>query len=428
MIDKNLPQLLDSISDLLKKHQEIEDKKKENFNIFNVMRVETNEVNTHSAIISELLNPKGSHQFGDKFLRVFLQQIADIAPALENEDLTKTKVSYEKSIGEISEDKTEGGRIDILIEHPEFKICIENKINAGDQPFQLRRYHNFLSQTNKKTFLLYLTPYGEKADASSICSTKKEGNKWVADYETQLKPKKDYHCISYGNEIMLWLEECAKISRNNNVSLNKILEQYISIINQLTTMMNIDEEKELMKVMEESRDLSAAKYIFEHWGFICYVTEQKFWLGLLDVIEKKYSIEKWECLEKINQQLDKKGTRELNFVISKLDEYHNIGISIQQGTESSFCYGIALFDSNNNVINDTEKSDKLYEIIYSLDKNFKRKDALVSCKDFQEDINFAKMNDVALKLVDPDYRSETIQKLWNEIEAFIARFLQEISK
>ncbi|MDP9665974.1 UNVERIFIED_ORG: hypothetical protein J2W16_003709 [Pseudomonas cremoricolorata] len=42
------------------------------FNIFSITRIERAEVNTHSAMIAELLNPKGRHGQGACFLELFL--------------------------------------------------------------------------------------------------------------------------------------------------------------------------------------------------------------------------------------------------------------------------------------------------------------------------------------------------------------------
>lgn len=51
------------------KKQRIEKERRGDFfNIFSILKVERNEVYTHSAMLCELLNPKGSHGMSDKFL------------------------------------------------------------------------------------------------------------------------------------------------------------------------------------------------------------------------------------------------------------------------------------------------------------------------------------------------------------------------
>ena len=70
-----LKYLLNAISKIVAKNkvqQEEKRKRGENFNIFSVMGLQTKEVRLHSAFLAELLNPKGNHGLGDKFLVAFL--------------------------------------------------------------------------------------------------------------------------------------------------------------------------------------------------------------------------------------------------------------------------------------------------------------------------------------------------------------------
>ena len=53
--------LLIQIGAINKSYEKIAKLTGENFNIFEVLGLTTNEVRTHSAFIAELLNPKGSH-------------------------------------------------------------------------------------------------------------------------------------------------------------------------------------------------------------------------------------------------------------------------------------------------------------------------------------------------------------------------------
>lgn len=68
--------------DLLKKEKI---RRGEYFNIFEIMNAETNEVNTHSSIIAELLNPNASHGCATSFLDLFLNRINNL---LEDNILT----------------------------------------------------------------------------------------------------------------------------------------------------------------------------------------------------------------------------------------------------------------------------------------------------------------------------------------------------
>ena len=227
MIEK----LFIEISAICKRYEEIAKLTGENFNIFQILGLQTSEVRLHSAFLAELLNSKGLHGQGDKFLSLFVKRL-DIKPF--NTAASEAFVEY--YIGPISED--EGGRIDIFIKDIDGKqICIENKIYAGDQNKQLIRYNNFMMKQEKaKTALLYLNLTGDKPSKESIGEKLKEGN--------------DYQIISYKNDILEWLESCLEEVVALPIIRETIL-QYIHLIKCLTnqtrskTMSN--EIKELLK-------------------------------------------------------------------------------------------------------------------------------------------------------------------------------------
>ena len=119
----NLNHLLQNTGRILEHHQKLTVAKGEHFNLFSVLDIETRENKTHSAFLTELLNPNGSHLQGPIFLQLFLQVV--------NEELSKdqqkekeliekftsygTTVTPEFHIGNISWKKNEGGRIEHLL-------------------------------------------------------------------------------------------------------------------------------------------------------------------------------------------------------------------------------------------------------------------------------------------------------------------------
>ena len=66
--------LLGRVSDVHKKYSEIAKITGENFNIFRILKIEANEVRTHSAFIAELLRTSGSHGQNSAFLKIFINQ------------------------------------------------------------------------------------------------------------------------------------------------------------------------------------------------------------------------------------------------------------------------------------------------------------------------------------------------------------------
>ena len=69
----NLKNLMQHISIIQKKYDDIAKITGENFNIFSVLKMDSKEVRMHSAFIGELLNPKGSHGIEDKPLKFFIE-------------------------------------------------------------------------------------------------------------------------------------------------------------------------------------------------------------------------------------------------------------------------------------------------------------------------------------------------------------------
>jgi len=207
-----------SICALEQAQQEERNRKGENYNLFSILRIEDSELK-HSALIANLLDPKGSHGCGDAFLRAFFE-IALKERAYPFEDCTLPDSYTEHYIGPIAGDT--GGRIDILVESSYYyRLIIENKIYAGDQDKQLIRYDNY-GKTDLEAdryLLVYLTLFGNEASEGS---TAKGSAKEV-----------DYLCLSYAEDILRWLEQCVRLAYDKPL-VRESLNQYIRTIKQLT--------------------------------------------------------------------------------------------------------------------------------------------------------------------------------------------------
>lgn len=183
----------------------------ENFNIFRILKMEASEVRLHSTFLAELLNPNGSHGQKALFLRLFIQHFKISDDDFETEGAF---VEVEKHTGLINEDRTEGGRIDIMITDQKGRhIIIENKIYATDAVNQLFRY----KQHSKRCKLFYLTLDGREPSQLST---------------TGLILGEDYSCISYKNHIVTWLESCRKEVSTLPI-IRETITQYIHLIKHL---------------------------------------------------------------------------------------------------------------------------------------------------------------------------------------------------
>lgn len=243
-MEKTIQTLLGKIGELQKKQifrQAEVSKRGENFNVFNVLGLWSEEVRLHSAMLAELLNPEGSHGCGDAFIVAFLRKVLNNDEKMP--DLSKAIITTEYNIGGITEDGMSGGRIDILVEMPDESslpaLIIENKIYAGDQANQLRRYYNwgvgrFFSPDKFK--ILYLTLDGSSPSADSI------GKGEDFNYET----------ISYANNIRMWLNECASIAYDKP-KVRETIIQYNHLLDQITTS-NMEDKNILVEEIASNND------------------------------------------------------------------------------------------------------------------------------------------------------------------------------
>lgn len=262
-----------SICALEQSQQEERNRKGENYNLFSILSIERYELK-HSALIANLLDPKGSHGCGDAFLRAFFE-IALKEGAYPFKDCTLPHSYTEYYTGPIVGDT--GGRIDILVKSSRYGLIIENKIYAGDQDKQLTRYDNY----GKETFgadgylLVYLTLYGYDASKESTATKSAE--------------EVGYLRLSYAEDILRWLKQCVRLADNKPL-VRESLNQYIRTIKQLTyqDMNREDIQKiidlavdhpEVVATLSSKRDTIAQgireKYIFAE---LKKYADQKGWL------------------------------------------------------------------------------------------------------------------------------------------------------
>lgn len=189
----------------------------EYFNIFNILKLDYAEVRVHTPFIANLLNPRGTHAQGDLFYKAFIEMVL---PDETFKDYDPAKIAIK------DEHSFDDGQIDIFVEHccsrNPYAIVIENKINAGDQKDQLKRYKKHLdslaSIKQQAKRLIYLKPLHTLPSEYSV------------DVETLAEwTSADFiKIISYKVEIIEWLVACLKQVRAPKVKI--IIEQYLQTI------------------------------------------------------------------------------------------------------------------------------------------------------------------------------------------------------
>ncbi|MBT6200006.1 MAG: PD-(D/E)XK nuclease family protein [Bacteroidetes Order II. Incertae sedis bacterium] len=134
-----------------------------NPNIFNILKITKNEIR-HSNFLAWLLDPRGSHNLGDLFVRRFLREVfaSDLSANLDQIEANELELSG-------VEIRREWRNIDLLIVHEKVAVCIENKVLSSEHSNQLSRYRSIVEEAfpDRKLSFVYLTPDGDLSEAES---------------------------------------------------------------------------------------------------------------------------------------------------------------------------------------------------------------------------------------------------------------------
>lgn len=400
-----LKNLLDKVSEISKRFEEVAKVTGNNFNVFNVINVTTDEVRLHSKFLAELLNPNGSHGQEDVFLKLFVDQFKiDI-------DTATTKVKIEKYIGTKTE--TTGGYLDIYAEDVKGKsFIIENKIYAKDQENQLLRYYSC-----KPNNLLYLTLLGNKPHKNS--------------YGT-LKVNQDFMLLSYKEDIISWLTACRKEAVELPL-LREGITHYINLIKNLTGQStNSKMNKEISNYIASSVDnLKQATLIEQNLVKAKILIQWNFWNSLEAKLVHKNLI----LLEK------KKPTKE-NVIgyytkTRNKDYYYGFWIKIYEKDTISIHFGIEIgeeiyygFTIENNglgCISSLNEYEKYRKIVLDLDPKYKNTEWFLGSKFPEKKLNFSSFNsDAIFNLADSIKLDETTTNIANDIHKDITAFKQKL--
>lgn len=341
------------------------------------MGMESNEVKTHSAIIGELLNPKGSHGLEDKPLRLFIKLI--IEPLYKNNDdeftnkfsfnFENTQSYVEDFAGKINEEATEGGRIDIVIKDNKNKVfLIENKIYAGEQKNQLIRYKNFYPNAP----ILFLTLYGKDAESAQ-----------------DLEKNKDYFTISYELDIIFWLEECLKEAVKYPM-LREVICQYINLIKKLTHQtINHELKKEIMDLIKNN--FSEAMEIAKNYNTAKNDVIKIFWDKLEHTAREKLAKENWivkqdsKLISKYSHLLFSNKENDKAYLYYRFninDGTIEYGIILKEGKGSDVFNTIK--ESNPKLIPENFKTSDFQSVIWKKDDDYNFSDPELLTKIFKE--------------------------------------------
>ena len=238
------------------------------FNIFTTLLKQHDEVRLHSRFLAFLLSPNKNHYQGDLFLGLFLNEcgIKDFFT-----DLNACEVYCEYK------------NIDIYITDGNKHIIIENKIWAGDQHAQIKRYIETINKENEgltsdDLVAVYLSMNRKKPSNYSLCEKEFEQdepndekncpdgfyveNKKIIGRGKNKDRKYQFINLNYNNQITKWLKKSHQ-QIANITNLSEGISQYQEVIEKLygtykekvmdlnEYLKNKDNKKELLKDMQE---------------------------------------------------------------------------------------------------------------------------------------------------------------------------------
>lgn len=240
MEDNQISHFLTRIGSELSNHRMVMEKSAAQltpkFNLFEVCEVNWLYENHMSRIIKKLLDPKGDHAQGAKFLAEFCKLIGVTVADFGEGGFAAAYVPEKEVSGDF-------GRMDIFIEskNKKFAIAIENKIWANDRKDQLKDYNDYLDKEYKNNYkLIYLNPKGENPAIESINEALRES----------LKEKGFLKILSY-EEIIEWLMRCKGVSLSPRVDY--FLVELLNYINRkIMGVKDMTEANLIQKAIKES--------------------------------------------------------------------------------------------------------------------------------------------------------------------------------
>lgn len=321
IIESKLLQLVQQVSYFSQLEKERNNMSGENFNMFSICGVNHYE-NSHSSILAELLNPKGSHGFDTRFLDAFITILK------QNKLLEDT---FEFSLQHVSVKREYGignGRLDILVSNAVGEaILIENKIYADEQINQLKRYSEFGNKAYKNHKLLYLTLAGEESQES-------QGKGIV------------YHSISYAEHIYQWIELCISIATRQPI-VRETLIQYSNHIKNLSGKgINKQMDKKLLQLLSSEQNIASTLLIAQEINSIKnYIMEDIFVPQLIEVVESLgleiYNVNKSNNEDFISRKL-------VSFFIKNPNwKHYRLFLEFSDSQLRSLCIGVTPIDSPN---------------------------------------------------------------------------------
>lgn len=403
------------------------------FNLLSIIEKDRDEAHVHSKVIYNLLSQNWGKKDKETFLTLFLKEIG-----IEDEIIyNKTwEVTREKEY-QLDEKKA---RPDFVIESQHYIYIIEMKIDADDQPEQLKNYKKIAEgekkRKNKKEYkLFYLTLDGHNASKKSIGE----------EENLEENEKVEYTNISFKEEILNWLGNCLKLVEGKE-NKSACINQYIASINKILGEKNTKIKDNILKLVE---DMKNAISLYGKLNDKLQVTLENFMSLLKENLGKRAIYYKKYVKDYYNYTLDKipQDYPGLYIVLaenkSKNSNHYRFVLKLELSPELTACFG---FIKNDDDIKETvpfvyfsqvkKNSSGLYNKCIKGIKNLELEDKLIEnnkaywCyvkNSKSEIINFRDIslsNRALLSLIDEETLKEEVKNIATYISNEIVKNME----
>ena len=226
-------ELIDQAADIVDVYRKKREQIGLDYNVFTLMDIERREEETHEYMIYSILN-YSNPVLRKKFIEQFLIHMG-IPKSFLREQWTVEREHYTEKYG----------RLDLFFKprgHSKKCVVVELKVDAGDQPRQLKRYEDYVRACGYQDYrIIYLTLDGRDPEEQS--------------YDGMVHPEWLMR-KSFGVDVLNWLEGCIEICQNKNVDAG-FMQQYWILLKKLTEEDKMQDamENEIAGLIRNSQDL-----------------------------------------------------------------------------------------------------------------------------------------------------------------------------
>ena len=366
--------------------EELSKHKGDKFNIFSILGIQRKEVETHSFLLYELMNPKGSHFQKELYLKIFIEEVLKI----DDFEFNCVKIDREKII------PNSNRRIDFTIENNKYYIAIEMKIDANDQKEQIFHYYKYSENQCKEPKLYYLTLDGKEASENS--------SKGV-----------EYEKISFSYHILNFIEKSIEKSASLPI-IRESLIQYQNTIKNITNQTTQELQMAAIKIIDNPEVARAATELSKSLAYAWAKKEVVFWRKLAEKFDIYLKNKKtWNLVKEIflddNEEIIEDNEVIERWIVEKLGKYKFRGLRI----EKNDCYFEILLYTNGSF--EYHISNK-YSNLLSLKKEHKEKNTFYIESKFN--YNFSKdYNNPTYDVFDEKKLDEIVENIYKEAVVYL---------